>query len=94
VVLMDCHMPVMDGFEATLAIRKLERERPSVRGAAARRLPVFALTASVLEKDRHLCDASGMDGFLGKPVMLADLEAALKQVKAGTFETSVPDRQP
>jgi signal transduction histidine kinase/CheY-like chemotaxis protein len=94
VVLMDCHMPVMDGFEATLAIRKLERETPSVRGTASRRVSIFALTASVLEKDRHLCDASGMDGFIGKPVMLADLEAALKQVKAGTFATSLPDRQP
>jgi CheY-like chemotaxis protein/HPt (histidine-containing phosphotransfer) domain-containing protein len=69
-VLMDCQMPVMDGFQATAAIRRL----PGGRGAS---LPVIALTANVLQGDEQLCRASGMDGFLSKPYALADLHAVL-----------------
>ena len=67
VVLMDCHMPVMDGFAATQAIRKWERAhgRP--------RVPIVALTAGAFEQDREKCIAAGMDDFLPKPVALADL---------------------
>ena len=69
-VLMDCQMPVMDGYQATAAIRRL----PGGRGAS---LPIIALTANVLQGDEQLCRASGMDGFLGKPYALADLHAVL-----------------
>jgi signal transduction histidine kinase/DNA-binding NarL/FixJ family response regulator len=69
-VLMDCQMPVMDGFQATAAIRRL----PGGRGVS---LPVIALTANVLQGDEQLCRASGMDGFLSKPYALADLHAVL-----------------
>ena len=69
-VLMDCQMPVMDGYEATAAIRRL----PGGRGAS---LPVIALTANVLQADEQRCRASGMDGFIGKPYALADLHAVL-----------------
>jgi two-component system sensor histidine kinase/response regulator len=61
-VLMDCQMPVMDGFTATKHIRERELELHS-----GRRLPIIALTANVMTKDRQKCIAAGMDAHLGKP---------------------------
>jgi signal transduction histidine kinase/CheY-like chemotaxis protein len=70
-VLMDCQMPEMDGFEATIAIRS--------RPGPSRATPVIALTASALEGDRQRCFAVGMNDFLTKPVRPALLEAALRR---------------
>jgi two-component system, sensor histidine kinase and response regulator len=67
-VLMDCQMPVMDGFTATRRIR--ETERLSGRG---KRLPIIALTANVMSEDRESCIAAGMDAHLGKPIEPAKL---------------------
>ncbi|HTR96280.1 MAG TPA: response regulator, partial [Candidatus Acidoferrales bacterium] len=75
-VLMDCHMPEMDGFEASLAIREREREERATRGVD-RHLPIVALTASVLPEDRERCFASGMDDFLSKPCRPEQLLAAV-----------------
>ena len=66
-VLMDCQMPVMDGFTATRRIRELER------GSGAKRLPIIALTANVMSEDREHCIAAGMDAHLGKPIEPAQL---------------------
>lgn len=68
-VLMDCHMPLMDGFEATVLIRGL----PNGRGT----LPIIALTANTLQGDEQACLAVGMNGFLPKPYLLATLRAEL-----------------
>ncbi len=74
-VLMDCQMPVMDGFTATIMIRRLESEGD----AASRRprLPIVALTAGVFVEDRDNCLAAGMDDFLAKPVSLEQLRTVL-----------------
>ena len=70
-VLMDCQMPVMDGFEATGRIRALEKE------LAAPRLPVVALTASAFGEDRARCLAAGMDDFLAKPLLFKQVQALI-----------------
>ena len=67
-ILMDCHMPVMDGYEASLAIRA---------GAPAQRVPIIALTANVMEGNRERCLAAGMDDFLAKPYSLEQLQEVL-----------------
>ena len=73
VVLMDCQMPEMDGFEATRLWR--EQEMLSHSGY----LPIVAMTANVMEGDRERCLASGMDDYLGKPVRKAELGAVLRR---------------
>ncbi|HOX43571.1 MAG TPA: response regulator [Myxococcota bacterium] len=71
-VLMDCEMPVLDGYQATREIRAAEAGSPG-----ARRVPILAVTASALAVDRERCLSAGMDGVLPKPVSPAELHAAL-----------------
>ena len=66
-ILMDCQMPEMDGFEATRIIRKHERESGALPGRQ-RRLPIIALTASAVKGDREQCLEAGMDDYLAKPL--------------------------
>ena len=71
-VLMDLHMPVMDGLEATAAIRAQES-----RGVGGPRLPIFALTASAMPEERAACLQAGMDEVLTKPINREALQALL-----------------
>ncbi len=71
-VLMDCQMPEMDGFEATGEIRRRQRE-----GRLRRTLPVVALTANAVEGDRERCIGAGMDDYLSKPFTRDQLAAVL-----------------
>lgn len=71
-VLMDVHMPEMDGLEATERIRELEQE--STVGSA---IPVIALTANAMKGDREKCLAAGMNDYISKPIRAADLYAVI-----------------
>jgi signal transduction histidine kinase len=71
-VLMDCQMPVMDGYQATIEIRRRH-------AGADKYLPIIALTANVMEGDHKKCLDTGMDDYLSKPYGLQDLEAVLSR---------------
>lgn len=71
-VLMDCQMPVMDGYETTRQVRAAEASQ-----GQGRHIPILAVTAHAREEDRQLCLACGMDDHLTKPLDLNRLEAAL-----------------
>jgi two-component system, sensor histidine kinase and response regulator len=88
VVLMDCQMPVMDGYQATAAIRQL----PAGRGE---HLPIIALTANAMQGDRQRCLDEGMNDFLAKPFTLVQLRDTLARWLAKTALTvSVPSVGP
>jgi len=88
VVLMDCQMPLMDGYESTRRIRAGE-------AASGRKpVPIVALTANALQGDREECLEAGMDEFLSKPFTLHKLQAMLQAVTGVTGEVNAPPPAP
>ncbi len=85
-VLMDVQMPVMDGFQATAAIRESEK-------SGNRHIPIIAMTAHALKGDQERCIAAGMDGYVSKPIRTADLftaiESAVEKSDAAAPELSL-----
>jgi len=85
-IFMDCQMPVMDGFQATAAIRKMERhgsgdtqDLTATSPTPAHPIPIVAMTANTLKGDRERCIRAGMDDYISKPVKIVTLEAMLKK---------------
>ncbi|MBK7427305.1 MAG: response regulator [Saprospiraceae bacterium] len=77
IILMDVQMPVMNGFEATQAIRNLEGEKANI--------PIIAMTANVLKEEVELCYQAGMNDFIGKPF---DTQELLQKIHSLKFKTS------
>ncbi len=84
-ILMDCQMPVMDGFEATEAIRHLS--------APKNLIPIVAVTANAREEDRNRCFEVGMNGFLCKPVDFRSVRQAIEEQLSNNKTTPTPSEQ-
>ena len=91
-ILMDCEMPVMDGFDATRRIREIERVTGGLRGTEGRsRIPIVALTAHALAEVRDRCLESGMDDFLVKPFDEQQMVDMLGRWLTPHAITTIPD---
>jgi signal transduction histidine kinase/CheY-like chemotaxis protein/HPt (histidine-containing phosphotransfer) domain-containing protein len=84
-VLMDCQMPVMDGYQAAREIR--------ARSDAASDLPIIAMTAHAMSGDRRLCLDAGMDDYMAKPVQVGDLARMLEKWGKGTSHREPQERR-
>jgi len=86
VILMDCQMPVMDGYKAARQIRA-DESSSTTNQQTGKPAYIIAMTANVLEGDRELCRSAGMDDYITKPVQLHELEAAMAraQGRAGEY---------
>ena len=81
IVLMDCQMPEMDGYQATRVIRELSA-RGEIQLSGRKRLPILALTANALTGDRERCLEAGMDNYVPKPINVDALLAAIRDFTA------------
>lgn len=90
IILMDCQMPGMSGYEATWQIRNREQETAG-GPEAVKRVYIIAMTANAQADNREKCAAAGMDGFISKPVQLAELEVALLHALASPSARAMED---
>jgi Amt family ammonium transporter len=96
-ILMDCHMPEMDGLEATRSIRESE-QRGEIAGPG--KIPIIALTANAMASDRQRCLEAGMSDYLSKPLnpmeLVETIEACLRQLNepAAAVEEGCPGNSP
>ncbi|MBF0376338.1 MAG: PAS domain S-box protein [Desulfamplus sp.] len=81
IILMDVHMPEMDGIEATIKIRELEKE-------TGKQIPIIAVTASVMNEERELYESVGMNAFISKPINFKELDELIKKVAVRTNKTN------
>lgn len=86
-LLLDCQMPIMDGYSAASEIRAIEAKE------GRERLPIIALTAHAMEGDRGRCLAAGMDDYLSKPLDFEHLELALSRYFSSSAEAAVEARE-
>ena len=104
-ILMDCQMPIMDGFETTRNIRERETEavssgaqaggesRSDMAPPSLPHIPIIAVTANAMQGDRERCLAAGMDDYLSKPIKLDELRAALARWITSPPTNAVSGRQ-
>ncbi len=90
IILMDCRMPGMSGYEAAWQIRNLEKEGPEGT-PQSERVYIIAMTANAEADNREKCRLAGMDGFINKPVQLAELEASLLRALAAKAALGTTD---
>jgi two-component system sensor histidine kinase/response regulator len=84
-ILMDVQMPNMNGLQATLAIRGTEAR-------SGKHVPIIAMTASVMTGDREKCLAAGMDGYVAKPLNVAELFVTIDEVLSSTAQCELADK--
>ena len=84
-ILMDCHMPNMDGFAAKAAIRAMEQQQGAANAGAQRRHIIIAQTANAMEGDRETCLAASMNDYLAKPFSSEKLAAVLRRWVPGVL---------
>ncbi len=84
IILMDCQMPEMDGFEASQQIREFEHS------GLLPAIPIVAITANAMEGDRERCMEAGMSDYIAKPVYIEQLEAVLKRCLSGQKNPGAP----
>ncbi len=88
-ILMDCQMPVMDGFEATMAIRRAE-----TAAGVTKPVPIIAVTANALAGDREACLDAGMTDYISKPIVRKTLAAVIQRALGDTSASDNMKREP
>ena len=95
-IVMDCQMPVMDGYEATRQIRRYEMQpsdRDGVDSSRSIHIPIVAMTANAIKGDREKCIDAGMDDYIKKPITPEALRSVFERWIEQENSTPVPDKQ-